>query len=129
MMNDIEPRLLKEIDSYINNPALEVENLPSKLDPSSFKGLEMPITNVKGAEVKMRDQLKIADLKKKMRKEGKNEYENLLERDFKINKVDDNDKKIDERNHEKVAKKANDNSNELLETYEDMRFKTHYVMS
>lgn len=127
MMNDIEPRLLKEIGSYINNPSLEVENLPSKLDPSSFKGLEMPITNVKGAAVKMRDQLKIADLKK-LRKEGKNEYENLLERDFKINKVDDNDKKIDEQNDEKV-KKANDNSNDLLETYEDMRFKTHYVMS
>jgi hypothetical protein len=128
MMNDIEPRLLKEIGSYINNPTLEVENLPSKLDPSSFNRLEMPITNVKGAEVKMRDQLKIGDLKK-LRKEGKNEYENLLERDFKINKVDDNDKKIDERNDEKVAKKTNDNSNELLETYEDMRFKTHYVMS
>lgn len=128
MMNDIEPRLLKEIGSYINNSTLEVENLPSKLDPSSFNRLEMPITNVKGAEVKMRDQLKIGDLKK-LRKEGKNEYENLLERDFKINKVDDNDKKIDERNDEKVAKKTNDNSNELLETYEDMRFKTHYVMS
>ena len=128
MMNDIEPRLLKEIGSYINNPTSEVENLPSKLDPSSFNRLEMPITNVKGAEVKMRDQLKIGDLKK-LRKEGKNEYENFLERDFKINKVDDNDKKIDERNDEKVAKKTNDNSNELLETYEDMRFKTHYVMS
>ena len=125
MMNDIEPKLLKEIFSYINNPTLEVENLPSKLDPSSFKALEMPITNIKGAEVKMRDQLKISDLKK-LRKEGKNEYENLLERDFKINKVDD--KKNDEKNDEKV-KKANDNSNDLLETYEDMRFKTHYVMS
>lgn len=95
MKNKIDDDLAEEIASHINNlepvfgdTTAVITRIPNKLDPSS---LDHPKKSTKRAEMKIRDELKIADYVKqaheyqKTQPASQTDYEKLLERDYNSN--------------------------------------------